>query len=88
MLEIDIKNEKNYITLLVSLGHIAFHIPNSVGNQLKTFITRTVFKELLFTGPASVDTDDSSSNSQKLAGKWCENEDELPFETRAQVCIY
>ena len=46
--DISIKNEKTFITLLVGLGHIAFYIPNLVGNDLKTFIAQNVYKELLY----------------------------------------
>lgn len=91
------KNEKNFVTCLVSLGHICLLVPKLVGKEIKEFLLRAIVKDILMqpmNQPLSVSpqsSDSSSSiaskkrNNLKLAGKWCENEDELPFATRARV---
>ena len=63
---------------------------------MKDFIVKSIAKDLLLTPnetPLNISASELSSsnpsqkrkNNLKLAGKWCENEDELPFNTRARV---
>jgi hypothetical protein len=87
--EISIKNEKTFLTLLVSLGHLAFYIPKLIGLDMKSFITETIFKDILFPQKDKSNASDDSilKKNSKLAGKWCENEEDLPFETRIHVSV-
>jgi hypothetical protein len=94
------KQPKNFITCLISLGHIVQLIPHLVGKDIKEFITKSIVKDILLV-PATTQlsiishsaNDSSISNSLsakrknnlRLAGKWCENEDELPFQTRVRI---
>ena len=60
--EISIKNEKTFLTLLVSLGHLAFYIPEIIGLDMKSFITETIFKDILIpTIERSISGDDEIS---------------------------
>ena len=98
-MEVNLKNAKTFITALIGIGHISHLIPHLVAKDIKDFIIKTVAKDLLLT-PATVPLNISASelsttsvgakrkNSLKLAGKWCENKDELPFNTRARVCFF
>lgn len=99
MSELEAKNEKNFVTCLVSLGHICLLVPKLVGKEIKEFLLRAIVKDILMqpmNQPLSVSPQSSDSslvaskkrNNLKLAGKWCENEDELPFATRARVSQY
>jgi hypothetical protein len=96
--EILAKNHSTYITSLISLGHICFLIPHKVGNEVKEFMSKSIVKEILISpfNLSAVDVNNSGSggdvsvsmkrkNNLKLAGKWCENEEELPFNTRARI---
>ena len=95
----NLKNAKTFITSLIGIGHISHLIPHLVAKDIKDFIIKTVAKDLLLT-PATVPLNISASelsttsvgakrkNNLKLAGKWCENKDELPFNTRARVCFF
>lgn len=67
---------------------MAYYIPNLIGQNLKTYITQTLLKELIVGLNESDETSTHNKHdvtSSKLAGKWCDNEDDLPFETRAQI---
>lgn len=77
------KNEKNFVTHLVALGHLSFYMPQAIGSQLKMFVQNLV--KDLFVNPNADEVLNRSKTSLKLAGKWCDNEDDLPFETRAQI---
>ena len=91
------KESKTFITSLVSLGHICFLMPHKVGKEIKEFMSKSIVKEVLmvpYVAPNSASINSSNGgdvsatkrkNSLKLAGKWCENEDELPFSTRARI---
>ena len=46
--EANLKQGKNYVTYLVSLGHLCLLMP-SLGKQLKEFVSKTVAKEILLT---------------------------------------
>lgn len=92
--EIELKQEKNILTCLVSLGHICMLVPRLVGKEIKDFLLKTVIKEIIMQ-PNSQSAESSASetnltaikkrNNIKLAGKWCEDEDQLPFATRTKV---
>ena len=82
----------------LGLGHIASIIPSLVGKDMKDFVVKVIAKELLLqptTTPLNISASEFHSNSNassqkrknnlKLAGKWCENQEELPFNTRARV---
>ena len=60
--EISLKNEKTFLTLLVSLGHLAFYISVLVGHDLIKFVTQIVHKELLL----GQNKDDSSTNHPRV----------------------
>lgn len=97
--ELELKREKNFVTCLISLGHVCLLVPKPIGKDVKEFLLRSVVKDILMQ-PSNVafslensSADNSAGtvtvsrrrNNLKLAGKWCENEDELPFSTRARV---
>lgn len=79
--DVSIKNEKTYVTNLVSLGHLSLLIPSKIGLNLRPFLTTKIHQELFKDKILTSKSDDI----HKLAGKWCDNDDELPFETRAQM---
>ena len=90
--EILLKKSATYIPSLVSLGHICFLMPQKVGKDIKEFMSKTIVKEILLAAHVSNDsvTADTSTSSRRqsklrLAGQWCENEDELPLGTRAKI---
>ena len=93
--EAALKQSKTFITSLVSLGHICHLIPRKVGKEIKEFMSKSIVKDILLQ-PLSAQLNVSGSevvstaaakrkNNLKLAGKWCENEEELPFDTRARI---
>jgi sister-chromatid-cohesion protein PDS5 len=82
----------------IGLGHIAYLIPHLVAKEMKDFVVTAIAKDLLLkpaTAPLNISSSEmpaaNSSNAErrkkdlKLAGKWCEDEDELPFNTRARI---
>lgn len=99
--ELEKKNEKTFVACLISLGHVCVCVPKHVGKDVKEFLLRAVFKDVIMQpsgvlggdGWSATVTHSSTSslvvskkrNNLKLAGKWCEDEDELPFVTRAKV---
>lgn len=93
--EATLKQSKTFITTLVSLGHICYLIPHKVGKEIKEFMSKSIVKDILLqpltaqlniSGSEMVSTAAAKrKNNLKLAGKWCENEDELPFDTRARI---
>lgn len=66
-----------YRTAIVSLGHIAQHMPERFLVPVKNLISRKIVKELLVR-----DVEDERENVP--LGDWCE-EEELPEETRCKV---
>lgn len=70
-------DKPNYRTAIVSLGHIAYNLPEKFHVQVKNTISRKIVKELLVK-----DTEENRDNVPN--GFWCE-EDELPEETRCKV---
>jgi hypothetical protein len=95
--EANLKNEKTFITSMIARGHISYLIPNLVGKNMKEFIIKTIAKDLLLTpstSPLNIFSNETSTssikrkNNLKLAGKWCENKEELPFNTRARVMFH
>ncbi|GLV36490.1 precocious dissociation of sisters 5 [Carabus blaptoides fortunei] len=69
----------HYRTAIVSLGHIAFNVPDKCKVQIKNIVSRKIVKELLVKEGSS---NDSYHHSD--LGDWC-TEDELPEETRCKV---
>lgn len=69
--------KSNYRTAIVSLGHIAYNLPEKFLIPIKNIISRKIVKELLVK-----DTEENRENVPDC--DWCE-EDELPEETRCKV---
>uniref|UniRef100_A0A336L3C1 CSON002650 protein n=1 Tax=Culicoides sonorensis TaxID=179676 RepID=A0A336L3C1_CULSO len=77
-LKIALSPEKpNYRTAIVSLGHIAYNLPEKFMIPIKNIISRKIVKELLVK-----DTEENRDNVPDA--EWCE-EDDLPEETRCKV---
>ncbi|XP_044744637.1 sister chromatid cohesion protein PDS5 homolog B [Coccinella septempunctata] len=77
-----IKNNLNaesphYRTAIVTLGHIAFNVPERYKVQIKNIVSRKIVKELLVK-EVSIESDSHISES------WC-TEDELPEDTRCKI---
>lgn len=68
----------SYRTAIVSLGHIAYNLPQQYLIQIKNIISRKIVKELLVKDLAASDNVPVSTES------WCA-EDKLPEETRCKV---
>lgn len=68
----------SYRTAIVSLGHIAYNLPQQYLIQIKNIISRKIVKELLVKDSAATDKVQVSTES------WC-TEDKLPEETRCKV---
>ncbi|XP_055534630.1 sister chromatid cohesion protein PDS5 homolog B-B [Wyeomyia smithii] len=68
---------EHYRTAIVSLGHIAYNLPEKFHVQIKNIISRKIVKELLVKETTEGRTDVPSAD-------WCD-EDELPEETRCKV---
>ncbi|XP_019881586.2 sister chromatid cohesion protein PDS5 homolog B isoform X1 [Aethina tumida] len=68
----------HYRTAIVTLGHIAFNVPEKYKVQIKNIVSRKIVKELL--------VKESSKETEYEMGDdpWC-TEDELPEETRCKV---
>lgn len=70
-------NHENYRTAIVTLGHIAYNMPNKFTVQIKNTISRKIVKELLV-------KDSETTDENRPSGVWCD-EDSLPEETRCKV---
>uniref|UniRef100_A0A182WRD3 Sister chromatid cohesion protein PDS5 n=1 Tax=Anopheles quadriannulatus TaxID=34691 RepID=A0A182WRD3_ANOQN len=68
---------EHYRTAIVTLGHIAYNLPDKFHVQIKNIISRKIVKELLVK-----ETSDGRSNVP--AKDWCDEQD-LPEETRCKV---
>ncbi|XP_062565110.1 sister chromatid cohesion protein PDS5 homolog B isoform X2 [Armigeres subalbatus] len=68
---------EHYRTAIVSLGHIAYNLPDKFHVQVKNIISRKIVKELLV-------KETSNSRSDVPTTDWCD-EDMLPEETRCKV---
>ncbi|XP_055601218.1 sister chromatid cohesion protein PDS5 homolog B [Uranotaenia lowii] len=68
---------EHYRTAIVSLGHIAYNLPDKFHVQIKNIISRKIVKELLV-------KETSEGRSDVPTMDWCD-EDELPEETRCKV---
>lgn len=68
----------HYRTAIVSLGHVAYNLPDKYQVQIKNIISRKIVKELLVKDATPTDQRDL------LQDCWC-TEDELPEETRCKV---
>uniref|UniRef100_U5EGZ1 Putative sister chromatid cohesion complex cohesin subunit pds5 n=1 Tax=Corethrella appendiculata TaxID=1370023 RepID=U5EGZ1_9DIPT len=68
---------EHYRTAIVSLGHIAYNLPEKYHIQIKNIISRKIVKELLV-------KETSENRDDVPESDWCE-EDELPEETRCKV---
>ncbi|XP_063905730.1 sister chromatid cohesion protein PDS5 homolog B isoform X1 [Zophobas morio] len=68
----------HYRTAIVTLGHIAFNVPERYKVQIKNIVSRKIVKELLVkeVGERDIDMTDSEL--------WCAEED-LPEETRCKI---
>lgn len=82
-----VPDHPSYRTAIVSLGHIAYNLPQQYLIQIKNIISRKIVKELLVKDSAAAASSSSSSTadkSQLSKEKWC-SEDDLPEETRCKV---
>ncbi|XP_053680344.1 sister chromatid cohesion protein PDS5 homolog B [Anopheles nili] len=68
---------EHYRTAIVTLGHIAYNLPEKFHVQIKNIISRKIVKELLVK-----ETADGRTNVPSK--EWCD-EQELPEETRCKV---
>ncbi|XP_074036685.1 cohesin associated factor B pds5 [Leptinotarsa decemlineata] len=68
----------HYRTAIVTLGHIAFNIPDRYKVQIKNIVSRKIVKELLVKEGRETEIDTTDSDP------WCP-EDQLPEETRCKV---
>ncbi|XP_072386010.1 sister chromatid cohesion protein PDS5 homolog B isoform X2 [Diabrotica undecimpunctata] len=68
----------NYRTAIVTLGHIAFNIPERYKVQIKNIVSRKIVKELLVKEAKEVEVDTSDGEP------WC-SEEKLPEETRCKI---
>lgn len=68
---------EHYRTAIVSLGHIAYNLPEKFHVQIKNIISRKIVKELLV-------KETSNSRDEVPTTDWCD-EDDLPEETRCKV---
>lgn len=73
---LDISSE-NFRTAIVSIGHIAYNMPDRFNVTIKNLISRKVVKELLV-------KDLSTDKTERPTGVWCDEEC-LPEETRCKV---
>lgn len=71
-------DSEHYRTAIVTLGHVAFNVPDKCKVQIKNIVSRKIVKELLVKQSTGNDTYDLG------LGEWC-TEDELPEETRCKV---
>ncbi|XP_018334153.1 sister chromatid cohesion protein PDS5 homolog B [Agrilus planipennis] len=69
----------HYRTAIVTLGHIAYNVPERCKVQIKNIISRKLVKELLVKESSDNDRDRSIDPDS-----WCSEED-LPEETRCKV---
>ncbi|CAG9857389.1 unnamed protein product [Phyllotreta striolata] len=70
----------HYRTAIVTLGHIAFNIPEQYKVQIKNIVSRKIVKELLVKEAKDSGDLDAIGDGQA----WC-SEDELPEETRCKI---
>lgn len=70
-------SHENYRTAIVSLGHIAYNMPDKYNIQIKNIISRKIVKDLLV-------KDASTDKSDRPKSDWCD-EESLPEETRCKV---
>ncbi|KAJ8934137.1 hypothetical protein NQ314_013596 [Rhamnusium bicolor] len=68
----------HYRTAIVTLGHIAFNVPERYKVQIKNIVSRKIVKELLVKEAREGDFEINDSEP------WC-SEEELPEETRCKV---
>ncbi|XP_011866595.1 PREDICTED: sister chromatid cohesion protein PDS5 homolog B-B isoform X1 [Vollenhovia emeryi] len=66
-----------YRTSIVTLGHIAYNLPDKYQVQIKNMVSRKIVKELLV-------KESSEQTSEAIEGDWC-REDQLPEETRCRL---
>lgn len=69
-----------YRTAIVSLGHIAYNLPEKYLVSIKNIISRKIVKELLVRDVQTIGKKRDAANEEK----WCD-EDDLPEETRCKV---
>ncbi|XP_022921243.1 sister chromatid cohesion protein PDS5 homolog B isoform X2 [Onthophagus taurus] len=71
-------DKPNYRTAIVTLGHIAFNVPEKCKVQIKNIVSRKIVKELL------VKEARQTENNNHDSEQWCP-EEELPEETRCKI---
>uniref|UniRef100_A0A1B0AGA6 Uncharacterized protein n=1 Tax=Glossina pallidipes TaxID=7398 RepID=A0A1B0AGA6_GLOPL len=71
-------NCENQRTKIVTLGHIAYHMPQAFTIPIKNMIARRIVKELLIQGVPEV------RDCKLPEGEWCE-QDELPSDTLCKL---
>ncbi|KAH0539698.1 sister chromatid cohesion protein PDS5 homolog B isoform X1 [Cotesia glomerata] len=72
-----IPTSDHYRTSIVTLGHIAYNLPEKYHVQIKNMVSRKIVKELLV-------KENSESTANSIEGDWCP-EDQLPEETRCRL---
>lgn len=75
-----------YRTSIVTLGHIAYNLPDKYHIQIKNMVSRKIVKELLVkeSSESSSIASTSASTLDKTDNDWC-TEDQLPEETRCRI---
>ncbi|XP_046739782.1 sister chromatid cohesion protein PDS5 homolog B isoform X2 [Diprion similis] len=68
---------EHYRTSIVTLGHIAYNLPDKYQIQIKNMVSRKIVKELLV-------KENSEQTTDVIEGDWC-REDQLPEETRCRL---
>ncbi|XP_012269752.1 sister chromatid cohesion protein PDS5 homolog B isoform X2 [Athalia rosae] len=70
-------SSEHYRTSIVTLGHIAYNLPDKYQIQIKNMVSRKIVKELLV-------KENSEQTTDVIEGDWC-REELLPEETRCRV---
>ncbi|XP_034943210.1 sister chromatid cohesion protein PDS5 homolog B isoform X1 [Chelonus insularis] len=72
-----IPTSEHYRTSIVTLGHIAYNLPDKYHISIKNMVSRKIVKELLV-------KENSESTANTIEGDWCP-EEQLPEETRCRL---
>ena len=70
--------DKHFLTAIVALGHLAYHLPEKFPVQLKNLVSRKIVKELVMKDVTAARGGEDT---------WCAFED-LCLETQCKVCTY
>ena len=68
--------DKHFLTAIVALGHLAYHLPEKFPVQLKNLVSRKIVKELVMKDVTAARGGEDT---------WCAFED-LCLETQCKVC--